>query len=148
MSKDTKEFRVVCHVGQGGKSVLRCPNCNATRKVDTTYKDYAQKSFIASCKCGAKIECKFEFRNYYRRKVRLSGFYHNKKSGSRGNIIVENISLMGIGFICLRKHDIKKGDQLDITYTLDNHMKSKVTFWTKVVNSPRFGGISISAVKL
>ncbi len=150
MFKEAEEFHVICYVGQDGVCVLRCPKCDATRKIGTTYREYSLKRFKASCKCGAKIRGKFEFRNYYRKKVHLSGSYQNKKSGVQGDIIVDNISLKGVGFSCLQKHGIKKGDQLDITYTSDNPKKSMVTLWVEVVNTSRsrHGDFGISAVKV
>lgn len=110
-----------------------CPKCEATKRIDTNDKDYEFKPFKATCKCGASIRGQFEFRQYYRKKVRLSGFYQKLESGIRGDIVVENISLMGIGFSCLRKHNFKKEDQLDITFTLDNPQKSKVSFRVEVL---------------
>ena len=148
MFKEAEESHVICCVGQDGVCVLRCPKCDATRKIDATYKDYSLKRFKASCKCGAKIRGRFEFRNYYRKKVHLAGFYHNKKNDVLGNIVIENISLKGIGFSCLQKHSIKKGDQLDITYLSDNTKKSLMTLWVEVVNTPQSGVSGISAVKL
>jgi hypothetical protein len=148
MLKKALKSNGLCYVGQDGVGVLRCPKCDATKKIDTRCKDYTLKRFKTLCECGAKIRGKFEFRSYYRKKVHLNGFYQNTKTGIWGNIIVKNISLMGIRFRCLRKHDIKKGDKLDVTFTSDSPKKSTKTFWVEVVNSPRYGNGGISAVKM
>jgi hypothetical protein len=133
--------KLVSYVGKDGLATLQCPQCGATKSVDTTNKDYAFKAFKAKCKCGAQIRGQFEFRQYYRKKVSLAGMYRHRKNGVRGKIIVENLSLMGLGFACLRKHDFQKGDQLDITFTLDNNNRTSITLWVVVENlQDRFVG--------
>jgi hypothetical protein len=134
MKKETTVHKFICYVNKDGFATIRCPQCGTTKSIDTSEHDYAFKAFTAECKCGSQIRGQFEFRQYFRKNVRLSGMYMHRQSGVRGKIIVENISLMGIGFTCLRKHHFKKGDQLDITFTLDNHRRSKVTLWVVVEN--------------
>lgn len=142
MQKEVNEYKVICYVDKTGLTTLRCPQCGTAKTIDTTKKDYAFKTFRAKCKCGSRITGRFEFRRYYRKKVRLSGSYRHRNSGIRGKIIVEDISLMGIGFTCLRKHHFQKGDQLDITFTLDNPQKSTVTLWVIVHHiRDRFVGV-------
>ncbi len=142
MKQDATVHEVVCYVGHDGLTTLSCPNCNATKTIDTNKKDYSFKSFKAKCKCGASIRGWFEFRRYFRKKVRLSGFYKQMKTGNRGYIIVENISLGGVGFRCITEHSIQRGDQLDITFTLDNPKQSKVTLKVEVLHiNDRFIGV-------
>jgi hypothetical protein len=142
MKQEVTVQEVVCYVGPDGLTILSCPNCETSKKIDTNNKDYAFKSFKAKCKCGVSIKGRFEYRQFYRKKVSLSGFYQHRKTGVRGNIIVENISLMGAGFTCLRKHDFQKGDQIEITFTLDNPNKSVVKLWVEVRNiKGRFVGV-------
>jgi len=134
MAQDMKEQRIVCYVNKEGIAVLQCPECGNSKKIDTNGKDYAFKKFKAECRCGAFLKGQFEFRRYYRKKVSLSGSYLHPENGVRGNIVVENISLMGIGFACLRKQHFTKGDKLEVTFTLDNPQKSKVTLPVTVIN--------------
>lgn len=133
MEQDTKEHKVVCYVNTEGITILQCPQCGNSKTIDTNGKDYALKKFKATCRCGAILRGQFEFRRHYRKKVRLSGTYLHPESGVRGNIVIENISLMGIGFTCLRKHGYRKGDELEITFTLDDRQQSKVTLPVTVV---------------
>lgn len=125
---------VICYVDREGVTVLRCPDCETIKTIDTKNKDYAFKTFKAKCKCGASIKGWFEFRQYHRKKVKFAGSFKNRKTGVRGKIVVENISLMGVGFRCLNKRSFRKGDQLDITFSLDNPAKSVVKLWVEVQN--------------
>ena len=142
LKQDDTVFEVICYVGRDGQTVLRCSNCGTAKPIDTNKKDFKFKTFKAKCKCGASIRGRFEFRQYYRKKVNLSGSYHNRKTGTRGDIIVENISLIGAGFRCFRNHNFQIGDHLDITFTLDNPKKSVVKLRVEVRNvMDRFVGV-------
>lgn len=134
MENKVVEHKLVCYVGKDGLATLRCPECGTTKSIDTTDKDYAFKAFRARCKCGVHIKGQFEFRQYFRKKVRLAGMYRHRERGVQGKIVVENLSLMGVGFSCMRKHDFRAGDPLDITFTLDNKNRSKVSLWVVVEN--------------
>lgn len=142
MKQEVTVHEVVCYVGGDGVAVLCCPDCGSTKTIDANTKDYAFKTFKATCKCGASIRGRFEFRKYHRKKVKLSGSYKDRKTGVMGKILVENVSLIGIGFHCLRKNNFQKGDQLDITFTLDNPKKSVVKLWVEVRSiKDRFVGV-------
>ncbi len=134
MPKDVKEYRVKCYVNQDGITVFRCPKCETTEIIDTNKSKYAFRSFRAKCRCGAVIAGLNEFRRCCRKKVHLKGFYKNRKTESEGDIFIENISLTGIDFRCLRKHNLQNGDRLDINFTLDNRKKSKVTLFVEVLH--------------
>jgi hypothetical protein len=134
IKKEVFEHKVVCYVSRGGVTTLSCPQCGASKTIDTSKKDYAFKSFKAKCKCGARIRGQFEFRQYFRKKVNLPGAYRHRETGVQGKILIDNLSLMGVGFTCLRKHNFQEGDHLDLTFTLDNERKSKVTLWVVVGN--------------
>jgi hypothetical protein len=133
MHEHVLEDKVVFYVDDSGLSVVSCPKCGHFKIINTNNKNYFFRTFIVDCIiCGASIRGQFEFRRYYRKKVRLTGHYKHQKTGVEGNIIVEDISLMGVGFSCSEKHNLKKGDLLDISFTLDNSMKSKVKLSVEV----------------
>lgn len=134
MTEETKEYKVVCYVNEKGLTALRCPQCDTSKKVDMTTLGSAFKKFKAKCKCGSLIQGQFEFRSHYRKKVKLAGRYRKRKNGKRGEILVEDLSLKGIGFSCTGKHQIQKGDHLDITFCLDNARRSEIEFWVVVEN--------------
>jgi hypothetical protein len=121
-------------VNTEGITILQCPQCGNSKKIDTKGKNLAFKKFKAKCRCGARLSGQFEFRCYHRKKVRLQGSFLHPESGVQGKIVVENISLMGVGFTCSRKHDYRKGDVLEVTFNLDDPQKSKVTLPVTVVH--------------
>jgi hypothetical protein len=131
MKNETSEIDLVCHVAQNGQAVLCCPKCGSSETIDTDDKSH---TFKIACSCGVSIRARLEHRRSYRKKVSLSGSYQLRGNEVRGKIIVENISMGGIGFSCLRKPDLKKGEQLDITFTLDNPKRSSVKLWVEIIH--------------
>ncbi len=126
--------KVMCYVNQDGLAVLRCPECRNSKTIDTNNKNYDFKPFKAHCKCGASFRGQFEFRCHYRKEVRLAGTYKHQETGMVGDILIENISLSGVGFFCFEKHSLQEGDKLDLTFNLDNPMKSEIMLRVEVLN--------------
>jgi predicted 3-demethylubiquinone-9 3-methyltransferase (glyoxalase superfamily) len=58
--------------------------------------------------------------------------YFQKKNMKRGQILVEDISLMGLGFSCMEMHNLQQGDQLEIAFRLDNAKNSEINLWVEV----------------
>jgi hypothetical protein len=48
------------------------------------------------------------------------------------NIMVKNLSLMGVGFTCLGRPDLKVGDNLEIYFRLGNPKSSEIQLWVEV----------------
>ena len=132
MTDDKNDLIVTCYVKDNGKTTIKCPNCGMGRELDATKYVFSQKPFKATCKCGTNFSGKFEFRTHFRKQVRLSGHYIHKTTKSKQNIVVKNLSLKGVGFTCLARPDLKVGDNLDITFWLDNPRSSKIQLWVEV----------------
>ena len=132
MSDDKNELIVTCYVNDDGKTILKCPNCDIQKKIDVTKQVFSRKPFKVTCKCGTIFRGKFEFRTHYRKQVRLSGHYIHKITKSKENILVKNLSINGVGFTCLGRPDLKVGDNLEITFWLDNPKSSKIQLWVEV----------------
>lgn len=120
------------YVNDDGKTTLKCPNCQMQKKIDVIEHVFSRKPFKATCKCGTKFSGKFEFRTYYRKQVRLSGFYIHKMTKFQKDIMIESLSLKGVGFTCLDRPDLKVGDNMKITFWLDNPKSSKIQLWVEV----------------
>ena len=144
MTADTKEPFVTCYVDENGKTTLKCPACDLLKRIDASKYIFNQKPFKASCKCGLTFQGRFEFRTHYRKQVRLAGHYIHKKTNQQGDMLVENLSIKGVGFTCLDRPKIKVGDNIEITFWLDNPRASKIQLWVEVKN---ISGNYIGAVR-
>ena len=132
MTADKDEPIVTCYVSDDGKTTLKCPNCSQVKRIDATKYVFSQKPFKATCKCGTRFRGKFEFRTHFRKEVHLSGHYIHRGTKSEKSILVKNLSLKGVGFTCLDQPNLKVGDNLDITFWLDNPRSSKIQLWVEV----------------
>jgi hypothetical protein len=132
MTDNPNEPTVTCFVNEDGKTTLKCPGCETVKKIDASKYMFSQKPFKATCKCGTTFHGKFEFRTHFRKKVRLAGHFIHRTTKFQKDILVENLSLKGVGFTCLDRPDLKVGDNLEITFWLDNPKSSKIQLWVEV----------------
>lgn len=67
-----------------------------------------------------------ERREYYRKGVRLPGHYEHHHNRTSGDALIESISLNGVGFTTLDKHDLSKNDVLKLRFQLDDSRKTVI----------------------
>jgi PAS domain S-box-containing protein len=125
---------MVLYKGETNVLSISCPLCMSTRKVSRNEIVTLGNIVKATCACGATINFKIESRKAPRKEVRLNGFFIRKASADRsqgqdlewGDILIQDISRAGIGFILLSKHEIRKGESFKVKFTLDNTLKSVI----------------------
>ena len=121
------------YVNDTNQTTIICPKCGYVKTIDTTnYKD-TQKRLKAICKCGEVFKFTLEFRKHYRKDARLPGEYIVLKSGEKGEIIVQNLSLSGIQFTSFRPHQILTDDTLELKFSLDNAARTEIRRSAKVM---------------
>jgi hypothetical protein len=86
----------------------------------------ATRNVLVKCRCGNQFETLLEVRQYYRKTVKLLGQYTNLTSRRSGQMIVENISQMGIGFQAMGVAYFEKEDLLKVSFELDNSKRSEI----------------------
>ena len=110
-----------------------CPKCRLeTNKNVFKFKD-THKGLKAKCKCGEVFRFSLDFRKYFRKNVRLSGEYFVQEKDEKGEILIEDISMAGINFATLKPHNFYKNDTVELEFTLDNPMKTKVQKLAKII---------------
>ncbi|MFH0725858.1 MAG: PilZ domain-containing protein [Pseudomonadota bacterium] len=107
-------------------ATIRCPKCGVTKTVDATKLKVASTRLKITCKCGETFRSEIEFRKYYRKPVKLPGKYIHLTSPKRGEMIVVDLSMTGLGFKCSSPHGLKPGDRLDVFFKLDNNLRSEI----------------------
>ena len=103
-----------------------CPNCGFEKNIYTTHVKGTQKKLKTECECGEVHEFVIEFRKQYRKSVSLAGVYSVRGKKEMGEMIVRELSMKGIRFESLKPHKISIEDTLDITFKLDNPMRSEI----------------------
>ena len=120
-------------VGNSNQATLICPKCGFTKNIDATNFKDTKKSLKAKCKCSEIFQVTFEFRKHYRKNVRLPGEYIIQGKGEKGEVIIRDLSFGGIRFESLNPHQISTDDTLEMSFRLDNPMRSEIRKIVKVM---------------
>ena len=121
------------YVDDTNSVTIICPECGFEKNIDMTSFDRTQKKLKVECRCGEMLQFIAEFRKQYRKIVRLPGEYIDRQNAKKGEILIRELSLKGIRFESLKPHNISKNDALDVTFKLDNPMRSKISRIFKVI---------------
>jgi hypothetical protein len=116
-----------CYLTPEGKGLISCPSCGFGKTVDFKDAIPVNRNVKIRCKCGESFDGFLEIRQHYRKQVKLRGHYTNLISVRSGNMAVENISRMGIGFRVTGFEYFKKEDVVNVTFELDNGKISRIT---------------------
>jgi hypothetical protein len=118
------------------EGTVTCPMCQKSKRAHfTTYK-HAREVLKVKCACGCVFGLVIEQRKYYRKKTSLHGQYTVVGATETGSLVVEDLSLTGIGFQTRRAHHMQVGDRIAIRFTLDNPRKTEI-YKTAVVRRMR-----------
>ncbi len=107
------------YVGEHGWVTIVCPHCGKAKDLEVCKLPPEKRKLRVRCKCAKIFVANIEYRKKFRKLVQLPGEYVNLDTEDWGKIVVEDISMGGIGFSTVKRHDIKGGDLLELTFTLD-----------------------------
>jgi len=107
-------------------AMICCPACGFARKVDALKYRNTNKALTVKCKCGETFKCSVDFRKSYRKRVNLAGEYTILKNQKKGEMLVEDISLGGLGFNNMAHHSLENGDVLELKFRLDDPNRSEL----------------------
>ncbi len=115
------------YVNQEGVAVIKCPHCEAVKTTTVDKFKGSRHVLKVKCTCKQTFMVELEFRKAYRKDIKLAGeFYHVKNRGSRGRVMVINISKTGIGFQVMGAVNIKEGNELQVSFNLDDKHNSLI----------------------
>lgn len=114
--KSTKAF-----VRPDHNAVITCPYCHCRKDIPVEKFKGNKCCLKIKCSCKEVYTLNLEFREKIRKKTNLPGkFTNHSQKNSRGNIIVKNISLGGLEFTSMDIDKFKNGDEVTVTFKLDN----------------------------
>ena len=123
-AQEKKKIKVF--VDNNNRVTVICPACGHSKQFDVTKFRNLNKTLRSRCKCGESFFCTLEFRQYYRKKTKLRGHFTFLGDSSQYEIFVNNVSLKGIYFSMPSVCDIKIGDMLKVSFTLDDTNKAVI----------------------
>ncbi len=142
MKKNQTEKNGSCqavNVRQDNSAIVICPHCEIRYTVNAGKVKTRGRTSKIKCKCGQSFSVFFEFRENPRRELYVNGYYRPiKEVYVRGTartaptsegfvqVLVQNISRTGIGFVVPAGHEVKVGDRIEIMFTLDDAEGSQI----------------------
>ena len=116
--------------------VIACPNCQKTYEVSVEKYRGVKHSIVTKCACKERFKINLNFRQHYRKDVKLVGEFIHISSGSNdwNAMVLTNLSMSGLRFKVLGPTDIDVGHQLRVKFTLDNQKATKLEEDVKVIN--------------
>ena len=120
-------------VDENNQARIVCHKCGINKNVDVTKFKDTHKRLKAKCRCGEVFRLTLDFRRHYRKNVRLAGEYFVPEKDEKGEILIEDISMTGINFATLKPHNFSKDDTVELKFTLDNPMRTRVQESVKII---------------
>ena len=105
------------------------------KKLDVMdFKD-SHKRLKAKCKCGEVFRITLEFRKHRRKNVLFAGEYFVQDNDEKRDILIKDISMTGINFTTIRPHNFSIDDIVELKFTLDNSMRTRVQEPVKIIRT-------------
>ena len=105
---------------------VACPACEQVKSVYTSEVNHIVQPAKVYCTCGHVFHCFLEFRRTYRKEVSLPGEYVSLKDKESGRMLVQDLSLEGIGFRTLDSHTLEVDDVVEVIFELDDRSRSEI----------------------
>ena len=121
------------YVDENNQSRIVCHKCGINKNLDVTKFKDTHKRLKAKCRCGEVFRLTLDFRRHYRKNVRLAGEYFVQEKDEKGEILIEDISMTGINFATLKPHNFSKDDTVELKFTLNNPMRTRVQESVKII---------------
>ena len=123
-------------VGKRNHVPITCPYCQKTHEVSVEKYKGAKHTIATRCSCQERFNINLNFRQFYRKDVKLNGDFINISTRSKNwcAITVTNLSMIGIRFKMIGPTDIEVGHQLRIKFKLDNQKATELEETVKVSN--------------
>lgn len=103
------------------KAVLICPYCGQWRRILADPFRGNKHKLKVKCFCNETFKVFLEFRKKVRKKIFLKGTYIDySQKGSRCDIVILDISLIGVAFSSLDAPTLRSDDELGVEFTLDS----------------------------
>jgi hypothetical protein len=114
-------------VSQNGAVIIKCPVCEAVKEYNVDKFRGVKHSLSVKCRCQHLFSVNLEFRKFYRKTTRLSGDYMLlPEKINRGRMMVVNLSRGGAGLQITGAHRLQPGQEIQLSFTLDDRHQSLV----------------------
>lgn len=130
------------YVNEDGIAVIVCPDCGFSKTASVAMFKGRRDQLKMRCKCKSTFSISFEFRRAHRKSTNLRGQYSRLPACRNWHDIqVKNVSMTGVGFTTLGPHNLVKGNEIRVKFTLDDANRSEIVknVVVRVVNDNYLG---------
>lgn len=132
-----------------GLVLLTCPGCGALESVSSREFDRLGNTIKVGCPCGREFHAVLEKRRYYRKAVRLEGYFSLGGElgpiGASGKIwgamVVKDLSKAGLRFESKKANLVHPGDLLMVRFNLDNSNQALIHKPARVISNSKKHGV-------
>ena len=118
---------IKAYAADGEHVTIICPHCGVIRQGSLKRIRILSHVFKVRCRCGEPFEVVLELRKSYRKTTFLLGTYTGSSApGMQGRMVVDNLSLTGIGISLSPPHTLAVGDSIRLRFTLDDPLRTEV----------------------
>jgi hypothetical protein len=125
MAGNAKEF-VRLYANVENYANITCPRCDHVQVANVGQYRGVRKPLKIKCRCGWVFHAILETRRFYRKQVNLRGHYARLGSHHYAPMLVENLSMSGLGFRLRVQHAIEVGDVGHVRFVLDNQPQTEI----------------------
>ena len=112
---------VKIYVGLDDTALISCPHCSRKKMMPVSSCKGKKSRIKIKCGCNNVFICELDFRKKFRKKINLPGkFTNHSRKNTRGDIIVKNLSMNGLGFTTVDINKLQKGEGITVSFKLDN----------------------------
>ena len=110
------------------EEVVICPDCGVNKVIkNPTHDEHPEHRIRINCTCGCAFDSEFDPRRSYRKRVSIPGVCIDTKSGKSWSIIIQDISLTGIGFKTKQTTHIGGEQQIEIKFILNHESFEEIS---------------------
>lgn len=114
------------YVDENNQARIICHKCGLNKNLDVTKFKDTHKRLKAKCRCGEVFRFTLDFRRHYRKNVQIVGKCFIQRKNERDDIAIVDISMSGINFRTFKPHNLSIDDTVELNFTLDNPLRTKV----------------------
>jgi len=131
---------------------IKCPYCQTSKIVPVEKLKNPKEVIKVRCVCRKIFYAVLEFRKMNRKGTQLKGRYVNQsRENDKGGMLVNNISMNGIGFYTVNSHKIEKDNILNVDFKIDDAQKtfmSREVIVRRVVKGSKFDHVGAEYVNI
>jgi hypothetical protein len=109
-------------VREGDVATITCPFCRKIKKLSVAqYKESGKRELKVKCACDKVFNVCLECRRHHRKPTKILGKSVNlSQHREEQDILIENLSMGGIGFCAFKKHRTRENDRLQVSFNLND----------------------------